>query len=333
MNKGFAVFISGIAGIIALAQSVCAEDAVPVAVPEAPYATVNGTVITKKDYDGAYSGYLRQKYYHGHVPEDQIESARKEVSDRLVERILLLEEAKRRGFTADEQQIAKTIAEYDARYAASEMWQKSRASMLPGLKQQLAERDLLRQIEATGHTVAEPTDEAVREFYNARIELFTEPEKMRLHTILLKVDPAAPKALWDAARDEAARIVARLRSGESSFEDMASLHSHDISADKGGDMGYLHRGMIPEQVQSQLDERPLGVVGAPVDVLEGVAIFRLDERVPSKVMPYEDVAARARILLKRERSDQAWESFIAGLRKSAVIHVAEPPRAQPPASK
>jgi hypothetical protein len=92
--------------------------------------------------------------------------------------------------------------------------------------------------------------------------------------------------------------------------------------------------MIPEQVQLQIDERPLGIVGPPIDVLEGVAIFRLDERVPSKVMPYADVAARARVLVKREQSDQAWEAFIAGLRKSAVINVAEPLQpAQSPASK
>jgi parvulin-like peptidyl-prolyl isomerase len=334
MSKGIVVLISAIAGIFALFQPARAEEAAPAAAAEPLYATVNGKPITQKDFLGAYASYVRQKYYHAQVPEDQLDPVRKEVGARLVERILLLEEAKRRGLAPDEQRIAQTIAEYDARYAASQAWQEKRASMLPGLERQLAEQDLLQQIEATGHAIAEPADEAVRAFYKARIELFTEPEKMRLHTILLKVDASAPKAAWDAARDEAARIVARLRSGDNSFEELAGLHSHDQSADKGGDMGYLHRGMIPEQVQSQLDERALGSVGAPIDVLEGVAIFRLDERIPAKVMPYENVAARARVLLKREQSNQAWETFIAGLRMSAVINVVEPMQpARPPANK
>jgi len=334
MSKGIVVLIAAIAGIFALFQPARGEDAAPAAAPEPLYATVNGKPITLKDFHGAYANYVRQKYYHAQVPEDQLEPIRKEVSDRLVERILLLEEAMRRGLAPDEQRIAQTIAEYDARYAANQAWRENRASMLPGLKRQLAEQDLLHQIEASGHAIAEPADAAVREFYKARIELFTEPEKMRLHAILLKVDPSAPKAAWDAAREEAARIVVRLRSGESSFEQMAGLHSHDRSADKGGDMGYLHRGMIPEQVQSQLDERALGSLGAPIDVLEGIAIFRLDERIPSKVMPYEDVAARARVLLKREQSKQAWDSFIANLRSTAVVNMVEPVQpAQPPASK
>lgn len=332
MNKVIVVLISAITGIFGLFQSASAKDAAPAFAPEPLYAIVNGKPITQKDFHGAYSNYLRQKYYHAQVPEEQLpeeqlEAAKKEVGEQLVERVLLLDEAQRRGLTADEQEITQSIAEYDARYAASQMWQKNRENLLPGLKQQLAEQDLLRQIDVIGHASPEPTDEAMRAFYNARIELFTEPEKMRLHTILLKVDPSAPKASWDAARDEAAHIVARLHSGASSFEELASLHSQDPSAEKGGDMGYLHRGMIPEQVQSQLDGRPLGTVGDPIDVLEGVAIFRFDERVPPKVKTYADVAARARELLKRELSSQAWETFIAGLRKTAVIQVVE--RRQP----
>jgi parvulin-like peptidyl-prolyl isomerase len=330
MNKSIALLISTVAGIFALTQPAAAAEEVLPAAAEPLYATVNGKSITQKDFHGAYSSYLRQKFYHGQVPEDQLEPARKEVSNRLVERILLLDDATRRGLTADEKSIALTLAEYDARYAASPMWQKNRETMMPGLKLQLAEQDLLRQMEVIGHQFAEPAEEAVQEFYKKRTELFTEPEKMSLHTILLKVDPSAPKVLWDAAREEAARIVARLRAGDGNFEELAGLHSHDASASKGGDMGYVHLGMIPAQVQAQLEASPLGKVGDPIDVLEGVAIFRLDGRIPPKVRAYPEVAARARDLLKREQRDQAWDSFIAGLRKTAVINMLE---VAPPVAK
>lgn len=323
MNKSIVLLVSIVAGIFAVSQTAFAEDSPPPTAAEPLYATVNGKSITQKDFRDAYSSYLRQKFYHGQVPEDQLEPARKEVSNRLVERILLLDDAKQRGLAADEKRIALTLAEYDARYATSPMWQKNRESMMPGLKLQLAEQDLLRQMEVIGHTVAEPTEETVQEFHKKRIELFTEPEKLRLHTILLKVDPSAPKPLWDAAREEAGRIVARLRSGEGKFEELAGLHSHDRSADKGGDMGYVHLGMVPAQVQTQLESLPNGTVGDPIDVLEGVAIFRLDGRIPPKVMAYQDVAVRARELLKREQRDQAWDSFIAGLRKTAAIKMVE----------
>jgi parvulin-like peptidyl-prolyl isomerase len=81
--------------------------------------------------------------------------------------------------------------------------------------------------------------------------------------------------------------------------------------------------MIPAQVQTQLEKLPPGTVGDPIDVLEGVAIFRLDGRIPPNVMVYQDVAVRARELLKREQRDQAWDNFIAGLRKTAAIKMTE----------
>lgn len=332
MNKRIVVLVSTIAGMLAHPITAGAEDVAPRAA-DALYATVNDKTITQGEFHGAFNAYLRQKYYHGQVPADQLTIARKEVGEQLVDRILLLEEAKRRGLLADEARIKQSIADYEARYAASPMWQKNREALLPGLRQQLAEQDLLRQIDAIGRAIPEPTDEALREFHKTRIELFTEPEKLRLHTILLKVDPSAPKALWDAAREEATRIVARLRTGGAKFEELASLHSHDRSAEKGGDMGYLHRGMIPEAVQNQVEKRPLGAVGDPIDVLEGVAIFRLDERVPPKVMAFQDVAARARELLKREQSNRAWDGFVAHLRKTAVIKLHEPALPAPSAAK
>lgn len=322
MNKTIVALAAVVSGFLVPTLAVGAEGT-PTSAPEPLYATVNGKPITQKEFYGAYNGYLRQKFYHGQIPDDQLAPAKKEVSDRLVDRVLLLDEAKRRGLAADEPRIAQTIAEYEARYATSAAWQKSREAMLPGLKQQLTEQDLLRQMEAIGHAIAEPGDEAVREFYKTRIELFTQPEKLRLHTILLKVDPSATKTVRDAARAEAARIVTNLRADGGKFEELARLHSHDRSAEQGGDMGYLHRGMIPEPVQAQLDQRPLGTVGDAIDVLEGVAIFRLDERVPPQVMAYQDVATRARELLKRDLSNQAWESFLSGLRKTAVIKLVE----------
>ncbi len=295
------------------------------------YATVDGKAITQQEFVAAFNNHLRQKFYHGQVQPDQVDAARKEVADKLIDRLLMLDEAKRRGIAADEASIDKTVAEYDARYAGSPRWQQSRELMLPGLKKQLIEQEVLRQVEAAGRSFAEPTDEAVQAFYKTRIDLFTQPEKLRLHTILLRVDPSSPKSVWDAAREEAARIVARLRAGDAKFEELAALHSQDTSAERGGDMGYLHMGMVPEAVQTRIDAFPPGSVGDPVDVLEGVAIFRLDERVPPQVMAYADVAARARELLKRELSEQAWKDFLAGLRKSAVIKFHESPT--PPAAK
>lgn len=288
------------------------------------FATVNGKPISQREYHSAYGNHVRTQFYHREgIAEERLQAARQEVADRLIERILFLEEAERRKISANQQQVDEAIAGYEKRYAASPMWQQNRETMLPGLRRHLTEQSQLETLERTVRRQPSPTTESLRAFHAANPQLFTEPEKLRLHTILLKVDPSSPAATWEAARAEAGRIVARLRAG-ADFGELARIHSQDRSAASGGDMGYLHLGMLPEPLQARIDKLVVGTVGDPIDVLEGVGIFRLDERIPARHRAFEDVTERARDLLVREREQQAWKQFVAALRTQADIRYLTP---------
>lgn len=314
--------LAGVAGAAPASAQAQAETQAAAQADADVFARVNGKPISKREFHSAYSNHLRQQFYHKEVAEERLLAARQEVADRLIERILLVEEAERRGLAADQAKLDEIVAGYERRYAGSPMWQQNRETMLPGLRSHLAEQNRLEQLERSVRNVAEPTDQEAMAFYAGKPDLFTEPAKLRLHTILLKVDPSSPKAVWDAAREEAARIVARLQGG-ADFGETARMHSNDRSAGDGGDMGYLHLGMLPEPLQARIDQLQPGVVGDPIDVLEGVGIFRLDERVPARKREFADVAGRARELLKREKAEQAWKDFLAGLRQTASIVVFE----------
>src|SRR6185503_17229974 len=103
-----------------------------------------------------------------------------------------------------------------------------------------------------------------------------------LRIILLKVDPSSPQAKWDGARNEGAAIAKRLKGG-ADFKQLAKLHSAEGSAEGGGDMGYVHRGMLPESAQEAIDKLKPGEITEPVALLEGMAIFRLEQRKPPKL--------------------------------------------------
>lgn len=326
VGLGVLISLSGIGGAIAQqseSQALAKEPGVAPAVVEEPvYAVVNGTSILRKDFHAALTNHLRQKLYHGQGTPERLEAYRKEVTDTLVDRVLLLEEAGRRGLVADAESIAKTVAEYDARYAGRPTWVQTRESVLPGLKKELSERNLLEQLEKAVRNLPEPSEDDVRKFYEARKELFTEPEKMRIHVILLKVDPSSTRAVWDAALEEGKGIVKRLRAG-ASFEDEARVKSNDPSAENGGDMGFLHMGVVPEALQARIKEYKPGEIPDPLEVLQGIGIFRLDERVPAQLRAYDDVKVRARELLKRETADKAWADLRERLRAAATIQIDE----------
>ena len=297
------------------------------------FAKVNGQPIAQKSFELTYANYMRQTYYHRQVPEAELPAALEAGKTQSFDRILLLDEAKRRNLVADEASIARTIAGYDAQYAGSPRWKENRDTMLVAVRQQLAEQSLLEQIEKVARKVTEPTEEVLRGYYAEHLELFTEPEKMRMHSILLKVDPSAPRATWDAARVEAQRILNQIKAG-TAFADLARLHSSDPTSAQGGDMGYLHKGMIPDAVLEKIETSKLGDVTPPIDVLEGVALFRMDERVLPKVQPFEAIKARCADLYKREQSGTLWSDFRAGLRKTAKIEILiEPQTPRPSANR
>lgn len=309
----------------AFAQGVKPGAAVPVAAPVQPlYATVNGKPVTQAEFHSSYATFLRQKFYHGQVPQDKLEEARKEVSDKLIDRMLFLEEIERRGIVADTAEVEKQIQVYEQRYAGNPNWQKNREILLPGLRQELSQQSRLMRLEQTVRDVPAPRPDEVKAFFTAKPELFTEPEKIRLHTILLAVAPSSGQPAWEAAMREAEAMVKRIRNG-ADFSEMARMSSQDESAEKGGDMGYLHRGMLPEALHAMIDQLKPGEVSEPIQILEGVGVFRLDDRIPPKLQDFSRVTERAADLLHRELKDKAWQDFVVKMRGAANIVIFETP--------
>jgi peptidyl-prolyl cis-trans isomerase C len=234
--------------------------------------------------------------------------------------VLLLREARRRQLQPDATAVQQTIAQYEERYRASAQWQSERAQRLPGLKAALEAQSVREQLGRQVRQVAEPTPAQLEEFYRARKEKFTSPEQVHVQVILLKVDPSSPQAQWDGAKREGAAIVRRLRKG-ADFAELAKLHSADPSAERGGDLGYVHRGMLPEPAQQAVDRLRAGDTTEPVPLLEGVAVFRLLERKPPVLNPLDAVRERARDLYRREKGEEAWEALLARLRREQPVQL------------
>ena len=289
---------------------------------DAVFARIGNTVITQQAYDQAYATAARGKFYHGKPPEQEVAKLQREVGDTLVNDELLLVEAKRRKLQPNQAEIKKQLDTYEARYSKSPMWQTNKATLLPPLKKKLEDQSVLEQLQAAARKVPEPTDRQIQAYYEQHKDKFTEPEQVKLSMILLKIDPSSPQAKWNGALEEGAAIARRLRSG-ADFAALAHLHSGDDSAKKGGDMGYLHRGMVPDSAQEAVDKLKPGQISDAVAMLEGVAVFRLEDRKTAKLNALKDVRQRAHDLLQRDLADQAWTSFLARLRRETAVRIDE----------
>lgn len=288
----------------------------------AAFARVGDTVISGADYQRALAVAMRKKYYHAKPPEAEYAKFQREVGDDVVNRVLLLAEAKRRGIQPDRAMIDATVAGYDKQYGNSANWKANREKMLAAVVPQLESDSLLERLSKLVKSVPEPSEAVARAYYDKHKDLFVEPEQVRLSVILLKVDPSSPQAVWDSARTEAQAIHKKLKAG-ADFGELAKLHSGDKSAAEGGQMDYTHRGMLPEAVHGVVDKLKPRELAEPVQLLEGVAILRLDDRRAAKQRAFGEVRARAADLWQREEAQARWDKLIAELRRATPVRIDE----------
>jgi len=284
---------------------------------------IDDAQVTREEFEMAVYAEGRQVFYHG-APGSEAEYVefRFKIADQLVDRVLLLREAARRGISPDEAAIAAELATYADRYGDSARWQKEGEQMLQRLGTRLEEDSVLESLEASVKTIGAPAEAIARDFYEQYPEKFTEPVKSRVSLILLAVNPSDGEKTWNGARQEAADILQRIRDGED-FADLARLHSADPSARNGGDMGYLHAGMLARDAQDAVDQLAVAEVSDPVVVLEGIAIFKLAERLDAALRPFDEVRERAAGLWQRDAGDRALADLIAALRSQSNISIDE----------
>lgn len=312
--------LAGLAAAGFLAPCWAAADAPADRAQDAVFAVVDGAMISTDEFEGALTAAIRQKFYHRQPQADQLAALRDEVTDRMVNRVLLLKEAQRRGIRPDEEQVRAKTTAYEQRYRDQPQWQENRAQVLPALTRALQEQSVIAQLEAATRAAAPPAEAGLRAYYESHPELFTEPERLRLSMILLKVDPSSPSLAWEQALEQAQDIARQLANG-ADFAELARLHSGDSSARDGGDMGYRHRGMLPPGIESEIDNMTVGAISEPFRLLEGMAVFRFTERKPAQLRPLEDVRRNVAVLWAREQGETRWRELLTRLRADAEIRI------------
>ena len=141
----------------------------------------------------------------------------------------------------------------------------------------------LEVLEITSDTMTDdfmPTESSIEEYYQANIERFVSDEQRRASHILFE-----PGNFISAEQ-----VLERLNNGEA-FNDLALEFSVDqLSAQNGGDLGFISRGLYPDSFDQALYS--LDSVGDYSQIVEtqfGLHIIRLDELELGQSQPIEEV--------------------------------------------
>jgi parvulin-like peptidyl-prolyl isomerase len=287
------------------------------------FATVGKVAITWQDVETEYKSAAKNKFFHGKPSNDVVAELQRTVADKLITNALILNEANRRKLKPDAKIINQQVADYEAKFTNDPKWPEARARLLPIITKRFESEALVKKLENNVRKVPTPTAAQIQAYYTSHPDKFTAPLEQRVSVILLKVDPSSGADAWEQTIEDAKILLRQIREGED-FAEMAKQYSRDLqTVDQGGDMGYLHEGMLPGLPQETVNKLRVGEVSEPVRLLEGVALFRLTERKAPGLSSFESVKQRAKELLASEESDKAWDALLADLRKSTPMKVDE----------
>ena len=120
------------------------------------------------------------------------------------------------------------------------------------------------------------------------------------------------------ARRRLVDLRERIVQGGASFAELARQHSADISAAKGGDLGWIYPGDTVPEFEQVMDALKPGEISQPVQSPFGWHLIVVEERRVQDVSDDRKRAA-ARNALRERKSEEAFQDWLRQLRDRAYV--------------
>jgi peptidyl-prolyl cis-trans isomerase C len=239
---------------------------------------------------------------------------RRRVLDEIVDRVLLLQEARARSIIVGQDQVERAFLRVRSEYPGSHFddllaqERLSQAELKNRLKDQLTIERLFEQ-EVFGKLQVVPAE--VERYYADHAGEFQEPERVRVSQIVVPT------------RDEAQQIREKLRRNPQTFADVAKKSSIGPEGKNGGDLGYIGRGAGFPEVFDACFSMPLNVISEVTPSPYGFHIFRVVDRKGAQKRTLEQARAEIADKLARDKRARAQEEYLRTLRDRAKIQIDE----------
>lgn len=304
--------MAGRAALLALALSAaacgrCGGSAPAAPAGPTPVALVNGEPVAP----ATLARELRQTQAggEGEGPGDVL---RRRVLDDLVDRALLLQQARARSVVVGQDQVERAFLrirnEYPGTHFDDMLAQErlSQGELKARLKDQLTVERLFHE-EVFPRVRVE--DAEVDRWYADHAAEFQEAEKVRVLQVVV------------ASRDEAARVREQLRRDPAAFAEVARRASIAPEGKNGGDLGWIeHRAGFPE-VFEVCFTLPLNTLSEVTPSPYGFHLFKVVEKRPASRRALEQARAEIAERLLRDKRARAQEEYLSTLRSRASIQL------------
>jgi peptidyl-prolyl cis-trans isomerase C/foldase protein PrsA len=271
-------------------------------------AIVNGEAIALADFQEALDE-IRSVGKGFFVDKERANSLKRDLLERMIDKRLLLQEARRRRIVMDpkvaEASLDLARREYPPGGLEEELLKKGKSveAYLMDTGSSLLLRKLLKREVVDRIAVSR---EEIEKYYQEHRDKFRKPEEVRVRQIVTK------------SEEEAEKLRKMILRG-ASFEELARKHSLGPEAKKGGDLGYFPRGRMPPAIEEACFKLWSSHVSRVAASPYGFHLFQLVDRRPARELTLDDAAAEIERKLVDEKTREAETYYIRSLREKASI--------------
>lgn len=231
--------------------------------------------------------------------------------NRMIERKLQLQIAKRRGIKISDEELRDAVVRLRR---VGETPNENDPREMALIRDQLTSMRLVNQQIRSGLLVS---DEEVLRFYQQHKDRFMLPSEVRISQILIALGPGSELL---AVRERAQQVFVLLKKGER-FEELAARYSDGPEGRRGGSLGYIRPGDMLPQIQKAIEQMDKGAVTDPIASPVGMHIIRVDDRKPPQFRPYEEVTEDIRNVVYQLKSEEAYLEWIKDQKDHNYIEI------------
>ncbi|MEK6605675.1 MAG: peptidylprolyl isomerase [Nitrospirota bacterium] len=231
--------------------------------------------------------------------------------NRMIERKLQLQIAKRRGIKISDEEVQDAVVRL-RRVGETPNEKDPREVGL--IRDQLTAMRLVNQQIRSGLLAS---DEEVLRFYQQHKDRFMLPPEVRISQILIALTPGGELL---AVREKAQQVFALLKKGER-FEELAARYSDGPEGRRGGGLGYIRPGDMLPQIQKAIEQMAPGSVTEPLASPIGMHIIRVDDRKQPQFRPYEEVKEDIRNVVLQLKTEEAYLEWIKEQKDKSYIEI------------
>ena len=292
--------------------------------PAAVIAVVDGKEITQGEIDGETMKMMDMASRR--MPPERIAQMKdrfaEQAMDNLILKTILVEQIDKDNVTVSEEEKTEAIAKFTSSLPAGvtmdDLIAKNNWTKEEFDKNLTMDLRINKLLESQTQSVAQPTDDDLKKFYDENKERFDVPESVTASHILIATEATDDDAAKATKKAKAEELRKKVTEG-ADFAAVATESSDCPSKTRGGDLGSFAKGQMVKPFEEAAYSQKVDEIGPVVETQFGYHIIKVTKHEEARTLPFDEVKERLAKVLESQNKQEAARTYIEGLKSKADI--------------